>query len=120
MAQHPSERGGSSYRRGRAWPFCNTDAKHGSASQFWILIQRSQAAERGYEHTLITTHGTVSLKTSCCTTLAGQANGWQPGSTRSTTILPLRGPKTPGATSTTPEKSVGSQIAPTPFGPYPI
>src|SRR5262249_23462404 len=31
-----------------------------------------------------------------------------------------RGPKIPGSTSTTPEKSVGSQIAPTPFGPYPL
>jgi len=42
--------------------------------------------------------------------------GSQPGSTRSTITLPWRGPNTPGATSTTPEKSVGLQTAPTPFG----
>jgi hypothetical protein len=41
----------------------------------------------------------------------GQDSGSQPGSTRSTTTLPSHGPNTPGITSTTPEKAVGSHDA---------
>jgi len=68
--------------------------------------------------TVITIHGSASRKNCLVTILKkGYSVGSWPGSTRSTATIPWRGPNIPGASSTTPEKAVGSQIAPTPFGP---
>lgn len=70
----------------------------------------------GYEEILITIHGSASRKNFCWTMVSGTASGSQPGSTRSTTSAPSYPFNTPGSTSTTPLKTVGSQTAPTLFG----
>lgn len=72
-----------------------------------MLCQRALALignAHTHETILITSHGTMSRKASCRTTWEKEM-GSQPSSMRSTTTWPLRGPKMPGATSTTPEKS---------------
>jgi hypothetical protein len=69
---------------------------------------------------VIITHGGVSRITLCRWILRhGGGAGSQPGSTRSTVTPPSRGPSIPGATSTTLEKRVGSQISPIPSGSKP-
>src|SRR5215467_1338179 len=81
-------------------------------------LQRSRQPD---DHpTVITTHGVMSRKTCRVSILAhGNSVGSWPGCTRSTVTPPCLGPNTLGATSTTPEKAVGSQIAPTLFGAWP-
>ena len=77
-------------------------------------------SQEGDVLTVITTHGVTSRKTPLVMIWPkANAGGSWSGATRSTVMAPWRGPNTPGATFTTPENAAGSQIAPTPFGPYP-